>query len=68
MEHVDKQQQEAFDNELTELLKKYNYQFSVRLTFPQYNILPDYIKLALKVIEKEEGQYQIEYTPLTPAK
>lgn len=39
------------DNEIQEILKKYNYDLGYSFEFPMYKILPDEVKLALSVLE-----------------
>lgn len=39
--------------EINTILKKYGFEYTFNITFPQYNILPDTLALALKVISRE---------------
>jgi len=40
------------DKEIQVILKKYNLKMGYEITFPIYNILPDEVQLALKVLAK----------------
>ncbi len=46
---------EEFYKELEPLLKKYNVLLSAEVKFPQYNILPDDVQLALKVLANHDA-------------
>ena len=50
-----------YESEMKDLLIKYDLDVNIIPTFPQYNILPDHLKLALVVITKEGVQYRISY-------
>jgi hypothetical protein len=45
--------------ELGVLLKKHNLKIGAAIRFPQYNILPDDVVLAMKVLNNHGVQYHI---------
>jgi len=40
------------EKEIQDILKKYNLNLVFKVSFPTYNILPDEVKLSLKVLER----------------
>lgn len=51
-----KQKAKEFEKEYVALLAKFNFKLITELKFPQYNMLPPEVVLALKVIENHGGQ------------
>lgn len=54
---MNQDQVKAFEKELIVLLNKYNVVLSAIPQFPIYNIQPDEVKLALRILEKHGVQY-----------
>lgn len=50
--------------DINEIYKKYKIKPEAVITFAQYNVLPDIIKLALSVINKEGGTIKMQYSDL----
>ena len=48
------------EEQIKELLEKNNCRLKYRLSFPRYNILPDEVKLALKILGKNGMNISIE--------
>lgn len=53
-----------FKEEYESLCQKYGMQYKIIVDFPQYNILPDEVLLAMKVIQKNGGQFVMRIAPL----
>lgn len=51
------------NQEIEEVLKKYNLILIPRIEFPQYNILPDSVQLSLKVLEEHKPKFGIVLQP-----
>ena len=49
--------------ELQDILKKYNLVFGYNLDFPMYKILPDEVKLALKILVKHGMKIVVSLKP-----
>lgn len=50
---------EIFLNEIVSLAKQYNLTPQTILSFPQYNILPSEVELALLILKEHKAQYII---------
>lgn len=53
-----------FESEYAALPKKYRLKVNIIMKFPQYNILPDHVKLAILVLQKEGMEFGFNYTDL----
>lgn len=51
----------ACKKELNEILKKYNLQIGAVYKFPIYNILPEEVELALKVVDKHGIEFHTAF-------
>lgn len=66
MENEEKElnnRKEEFFKEFVELQKKHKFSLDIKLDFPEYKILPDDVKLALKVISKHKTGFVLDCTP-----
>jgi len=55
-----------FQEGLAALSKEHNIALHCEMIFPQYNILPEEVQLALKVISNHKGKYQVSYIYKSP--
>jgi hypothetical protein len=54
----------AFEQDLPVLMATHQLKGEITMNFPKYNILPDEVMLALKVIEKHGRIFVYKYTDL----
>ena len=54
---MDKKQEKELLQQLSEFLKKNKVKITQTMTFPQYNIFPDDLRLALAVLLKHDPQF-----------
>ena len=59
-----KQRIAKYDKTLQKLQKELQLNPSISLEFPQYAILPEELKLALIIIQKNKYQFMLEYKDL----
>lgn len=52
----------AFEKEFIALLDKYKLNWQITTFFPQYNILPPEITLAMTILSKHDIQYKFAYS------
>lgn len=52
---------EKFGKELEQLLSKYGLKMRMGIDFPTYKVLPIDLQLALQLVEKHGGQFQLSY-------
>jgi len=50
-----------FEQEYTELLEKYGLKMAIDMEFPQYQILPPKVELAIRVLLDEGLQYRTSF-------
>lgn len=59
---------EEFGKELEVLLNKYGLKMRMGMDFPTYKVLPIDLQLALQIVEKHGGQFQLSYEVEEPKK
>ena len=65
---VQQEQVEKFGKELEQLLSKYGLKMHMGIDFPTYKVLPIDLQLALQLVEKHGGQFQLSYEVEEPKK
>lgn len=50
-----------FEDEYSVLPKKYHLKVNITMKFPQYNILPDEVKLAILVLQRHGMEFGFNY-------
>lgn len=50
-----------FEGEYAQLPQKYSLKVDITMNFPQYKILPDHVKLAILVLQKEGMKFGFAY-------
>lgn len=51
---------EKVEKDIQKILKRHGAYFKYKLTFPMYNILPEEVNLALKILEKHNMHIVVE--------
>lgn len=67
MEKTLEEKVKEFKKELDPLLKKHSLKIGAVPLFPQYNILPEEVQLALKILEKNSVQYHVGFQEVNNA-